>query len=72
MIETKVVLCANQREVDRNINSLQHKGWQVVSVNPVDQGYSAAKTGCFGCLFLPLALLGKKKPAFQVTFQRGR
>jgi hypothetical protein len=51
---------------------MEVRGFRVISVQTVDRGWSLIKTGCLGLIFLPLALLGKRKPIIQVTFQRMR
>jgi len=68
--KTKVVIYYNDKEMQKGIEKEQRAGWEVVDVNHVDQGYGFWKTCCLGCLFLPLALLGKKPVKYQVTFKR--
>jgi len=70
MVETRVEFCDSERWVRQRIARMQRRGWAVASVQPVEQGYSLVKTGCLGLLFLPLALLGKKRKRWQVTFRR--
>ncbi|MFA7685520.1 MAG: hypothetical protein WCX95_01830 [Candidatus Gracilibacteria bacterium] len=53
--------------------AIQHylnDGWEVKSSHSVGQGYSGSKTCCWGCLFLPLALLGRKKDAVEYVLER--
>jgi hypothetical protein len=69
-LKTKVVIYYNDKEMQKGIEREQHSGWEVVDVSHVDQGWGFFKTCCLGCLFLPLALLGKKPVKFQVTFRR--
>lgn len=68
--ETKIVEYKNARALKKGTERMARDGWQVISITNVDQGYSAGKTCCLGCLFLPLALLGKKPQIRQVLYQR--
>lgn len=68
-IKTEVVGYPNEKVMQRDIAAKEKLGWKVISVQSVGQGYSVSKTCCLGLIFLPLALLGKKKDAFQVTYQ---
>jgi hypothetical protein len=52
------------------IANWEKAGWEVQDTQVLNEGYSASKTCCLGALFLPLALLGKKKDHFKVTFRR--
>jgi hypothetical protein len=70
MVETKVVFYANEKAMQKGIKSMQSKGWEVVSTEAVDRGYSGCKTCCLGLLFLPLALLGKKPKMWKVQYKR--
>ena len=70
MNETKVVTYKNERLMQSGIKKEQGNGWSVISTGPVDGGRSALKTVGLGLIFLPLALLGKRKAAFMVTYQR--
>ena len=69
-LKTKVVIYYNDKEMQNGIEREQRSGWEVVDVSHVDQGWGFFKTCCLGCLFLPLALLGKKPVKYQVTFRR--
>ena len=69
----------NQWEMERGIKTMQKKGWQVVSITPIDRGRSLAKTGALAAglalvvapITAPAALLaGKKSQGFIVIFQR--
>lgn len=53
-------------EIDR----LAGEGWEVKSKEVSQQGWSAGKTCLLGCLFLPLALLGKKHNVITVIMER--
>jgi hypothetical protein len=70
MIETKVEFYDNRQAMQNGIKAMQNKGWTVVNTQVVPQGYGFLKTCCLGCLFLPLALLGRKPEKYQVTYQR--
>ena len=70
MQNTKIEYYYNQSAANRAIGHNEKRGYRVVSVQTVDRGWSLIKTGCLGLIFLPLALLGKKKPVIQVTFQK--
>jgi len=68
--ETKVEFYKNKKAMQRGIKKMQGKGWEVVSTEVVPQGYSGCKTCLFGCLFLPLALLGRKPEQYKVQYRR--
>ena len=68
--ETKVEFYKDKKAMQKGIKKEQKRGWTVVSTEAVDEGYSGCKTCLFGCLFLPLALLGKKPQTWKVTYQR--
>lgn len=72
MQNTKIEYYYSQTAANNAIARNEKRGYRVVSVQTVDRGWSLIKTGCLGLIFLPLALLGKKKPLIQVTFQRNR
>lgn len=69
MKKTKIKIYNSQTVANRAIAWNERRGYRVVSVQSVDRGWSLLKTGCLGMIFLPLALLGKKKPVIQVTYQ---
>jgi len=71
VIETKVVFYGSESAMQRGIASMQRKGWQVADTDTVEQGYGCLKTGILGCLFFPLALLGKKPVRYRVTYRKG-
>lgn len=54
--------------MQRGIREMEKYGWQVVSTEAVDQGYSFSKTCCLAVIFLPLALLGRKPVRHKVQF----
>lgn len=68
--QTKVVFYRSEKAMQSGIRHMQEQGWEVVSTEVVDQGYAAGKTCCLGCLFLPLALLGKKPRLYKVQYHR--
>jgi hypothetical protein len=72
MQNTKIEYYYSQAAANRGIARHERRGYRVVTVQSVDRGWSLIKTGCLGLIFLPLALLGKKKPVIQVTYQRSR
>ena len=67
-MRTKVVEYKTKDEMDRGMADEQNHGWNVTNIATVDQGWAAGKTFLLGCLFLPLALLGKKKTIYSVTY----
>lgn len=68
-MKTMVLTYRSEKEMQKDIRNKESKGWKVLGVQRVSQGYAAGKTCCLGILFLPLALLGKKSDVFQVTYQ---
>lgn len=52
------------------INELAAQGWVMKSNTVLPQGYDFGRTCCLGCLFLPLALLGRNKNLIQVVMER--
>ncbi len=72
MQHTKIKYYYSQAAANRAIARFERKGYRVLAVQSIDRGWSLIKTGCLGLIFLPLALLGKKKPVIQVTYQRNR
>ncbi|MDD2521754.1 MAG: hypothetical protein PHW11_02885 [Anaerolineaceae bacterium] len=69
MQRTKIEYYYSQAAANRGIARNERRGYRVISVQTIDRGWSLIKTGCLGLIFLPLALLGKKKPVIQVTYQ---
>jgi len=70
MLETKIELYNNRRAMRNGIKKMQKQGWTVASTQVITQGYGGLKTCLLGCLFLPLALLGRKPEKYQVMYQR--
>lgn len=67
---TKIVFYDSERDMQRGIRRMERRGWVLVNAEAVDQGYGCLKTGLLGCLFLPLALLGKKPVRYKVVYRR--
>lgn len=59
-----------RKEMDETINFYTRYGWEIKSKETIQQGWSFRKTCCFGVIFLPLALLGKKNNVIQVFLER--
>jgi len=59
-----------RQEMAQEIDLLSNQGWEVKSKEVTQQGWDFGKTCCLGCLFLPLALLGKKSNVIQVIMER--
>ena len=59
-----------RKEMASTIDRLAAEGWEVKSKEISQQGWSAGKTCLLGCLFLPLALLGKKDNIITLIMQR--
>ena len=72
MQNVKIEHYRSQLAANRGMARYERLGYRVVAVQTVDQGGSFLKTGCLGLIFLPLALLGKRPPVIQVTYQRIR
>lgn len=68
--ETCVEFYKDEKSMRKGINKMQKKGWEVVDTEAVEQGYGVVKTCCLGCLFLPLALLGRKPHQYKVQYRR--
>jgi len=68
--QTKVLTFTSEHKMNAGIRKMEHKGWTVVGTESLEGQYGCLKTTTLGCLFLPLALLGKGKPTHQVTFQK--
>jgi len=67
---TKIEFYDNEGAMKRGIARMQQQGWEVVSTETTNEGYSCLKTAVLGCLFLPLALLGKKPQRYKVQYRR--
>lgn len=60
---------AGRKKMDKELSEWTKLGWKVKSKETSQQGYDAGKTCCLGCIFLPLALLGKKKNQITVHLE---
>lgn len=56
--------------MQRDVPQQAQNRWMVQSSEAVNQGWGCAKTGCLGIIFLPLALLGRRKPLHKVVYVR--
>jgi len=68
--KTKVVTYKKESVMNFYMGGMQRQGWEVANVQRSGQGYSFVKTAGLGLIFLPLALLGKKKDVFVVTYRK--
>lgn len=59
-----------RKKMAKEIDLLGSEGWEIKSKDVAPQGYDAGSTCCLGCLFLPLALLGKKNNIITVILER--
>jgi hypothetical protein len=55
---------------DPQVKKLLHEGWVIKTSHVQAQGYAGGKTCCLGCLFFPLALLGKKKDVVEYVMEK--
>lgn len=67
---TKVKKYKNERKMRNDIKKMERKGFRVLSVNQEAPRYGAFKTIFLGLIFLPMALLGKKKGQWVVVYQK--
>lgn len=68
--ETKVIFYKNRKSMEKGLEIMQKEGWEVVSTETVKGNYGCLKVSCLGCLFLPLALLGKSNDEYKVHYKR--
>lgn len=66
---TKVIVYENQLLMQKGNEKLQNAGWEIVNVTATSGGWGCLTTALLGCLFLPLALLGKKPDKYTVTYR---
>lgn len=59
-----------RKEMGEQIDQLANAGWEMKSKEVTQQGWDFGKTACLGCIFFPLALLGKKENVIQVIMER--
>lgn len=57
-------------DMAREVDLLSNQGWEIKSKEVTQQGWDSGKTACLGCVFLPLALLGKKSNVIQMIMER--
>ncbi len=55
---------------DQQVKDLMAKGWTIKTTHSQGQGYDPTKTCLLGCLFLPLALLGRKKDVIEYVMEK--
>lgn len=68
--ETKVIFYKSRRSMEHGLQKMQDEGWKVISTETIKGNYSCLKVSCLGCLFLPLALLGRSGDEYKVQYQR--
>ena len=61
---------SGRQEMEDTMDELSKEGWVLKSKEISSEGWSFGKTCCLGCIFLPLALLGKKSNTIHVTMER--
>lgn len=61
---------AGRAKMAEQLSTLSKGHWTIQSKEVSQQGYAPGKTCCLGCLFLPLALLGKKEGIITVIMER--
>lgn len=61
---------AGRREMATAMDEYSNEGWILKNKEVSQQGWAFGKTCCLGCLFLPLALLGKKEGIITIVFER--
>lgn len=69
---TRVEFYDSEKAMQHGIATMQRRGWDVVSTEATNEGYGCVKTAVLGCLFLPLALLGKKPQRYKVQYRKPR
>lgn len=67
----KVIRIASGDKKDKQrLEELLAEGWKIKSSTNQSQGYGLFKTCCLGFIFLPLALLGKKKDIMEYVLEK--
>jgi len=61
-----------RKQMGIEIDRFASDGWEIKSKEVSHQGFATGKTCLLGCLFLPLALLGKKDNIITVIMERER
>lgn len=69
-MQTQIKRYDAEWKMNRDIKSMERKGWMVSSIQREEGRYGCLATGCLGLLFLPLALLGKSKGKWVVMYQK--
>lgn len=69
-MRTRIEIYNSVNAMKRGIRRMERKGWFVLETETVDPGWRCLKTAILGCLFFPLALLGKKPMQHKVTYQK--
>lgn len=59
-----------REKMGKELDDYSKDGWTIKSKETTAQGWDFGKTCCLGCVFLPLALLGKKENVIQVILER--
>lgn len=67
-MKTVIVIYDSQKQMEIGIKQMEAKGWNVESMTVIPAHYKFVKTCALGCLFLPLALLGKGGDSYSVKF----
>lgn len=67
---TRIEFYDSEKAMKRGIAQMQRAGWEVVNSEVTNEGYGCVKTAVLGCLFLPLALLGKKPQRYKVQYRK--
>ena len=70
MAKETIIVRTTEGASDPRITKLLSEGWQVKNTSSQEQGYDAGKTCCLGCLFFPLALLGKKQDVLEYVLEK--
>lgn len=60
----------SHRTQELALESLLNEGWTIKSSTNQSQGWSFGKTCCLGFIFLPLALLGKKRDIIEYVLEK--
>lgn len=68
--QTRVEFYDSEKAMQRGMRKMQVRGWEVASTETTNEGYGCLKTALLGCVFLPLALLGKKPQRYKVEYRK--
>lgn len=76
MMEYKTLTFSDTEEgrkgMATEIDKMANEGWRIKSKEVSAQGWAFFDTCCLGCMFLPLALLGKKPNVITIIMERER